>query len=95
MQLINCRKKVDKIDIAIVKLLAKRFRYADKNAFYKLKHDMSVYQLSRETEKKDLLHQMGKKYNIDPVFLCKMWDYIMSESIKRQEKIIEENKNKI
>lgn len=89
MELKRYRRQFDKIDRGIIKLLAKRIRVAKRIGEYKVKRNIEIFQPSREEVIKKRLIKSAEKYHIDPHFLNSLWNHIMSEAIRVQEKIFE------
>jgi chorismate mutase len=94
MDIKRSRKLLDKIDNEIVSLLAKRLEVAKKIGEYKFKHGIEIFQPNREEVIKERLAKFSAEHDIDSHFLSTIWNYLMSESIKAQEKVFEEMKSK-
>ena len=93
MSLKKYRKQLDKIDDKIVNLLAKRMKLASQIGKHKFGNGMKIFQPSREDVVKDKLKSLADKFNLNFSFLSKIWNEIISESIKIQEKIFEKKNN--
>ena len=90
MLLKKFRKEIDKIDQKLISLLTKRANVAKEVGKFKKENNMNIYQQGREGEIKIKLKKYSEKSGLSYSFLSKLWDEIMSEAIRLQEKVFEE-----
>lgn len=86
MKLEEIRKKLDKIDKSIVRLVAKRLSYMPYVAKYKKEHDLPIYDASREKKVIKSRKMLAQKLNINPNLIEKIFIAIMKESRDIQKK---------
>lgn len=91
MNLKKLRKKIDKIDKKIIKNISQRNKLIIQVAKFKKEKNITTYQPEREKELfKDRI-KTGKKNKLNPKFIKKLFEIILSESKKIQEKTKEED----
>jgi chorismate mutase len=79
------RKEIDKIDRALLKILAKRFKITRKIGFYKKANKLKIQDKKREKEiLKERIH-LSRKLNLDQNLVEKIFKQIF-------KKVVEENK---
>lgn len=79
----DMRKKLDKIDRKLIKLLKKRFAVCKKIGKYKKKNGLPVQDLKRE---KQIMNNRAKKSGLSKDFVQKLFKLIFKESKKVQKK---------
>jgi len=84
------REQLNSIDQQMVELLAQRMDVVKGIAEYKMKHNMSIFQLRRWRQTLELNTGLGKKMGLSEDFLVKLISLIHMESIQKQDEIIRE-----
>ena len=80
MNLSEIRNHLDRIDNALVLLLAERLAFIPYVAEYKLKHNIERYQPEREKEILKNKSELGKKHNLREEYLIDIFKRIIEES---------------
>jgi chorismate mutase len=80
------RKRIDKLDNKIIKILAKRMDVVTKIKEYKEKHNLPILDKKREVEMREFRQKLAKKYNLKSSFLESLFQKILLESKKKQKK---------
>jgi 4-amino-4-deoxychorismate mutase len=91
------RKGIDKIDRAIIKLLARRNNVVLGIAEYKRKYKTKVVDMKRQKKVFDSRISMARKCGLDTTTIEKIFRIIINNSCKVQRRIIKNgsiNKNK-
>ncbi len=83
----DLRKSLDNIDIAIVVLLAERFRITEKVGRLKAKENLPAQDKAREKEKLKELSQVAKAHGLSSSVVKKLYRIIFEEVVKRHERI--------
>ena len=78
------RKKILKIDGAILKKLANRFNLAKKIGEIKKINEIEIVDLKREESLKKHYQKWAKELNLDLKFVIKLFNLIIAESKKKQ-----------
>lgn len=91
-ELNELRKEIDKIDNKIVELVAKRLSLVKEIAELKNKKNIEILDKNREAEIIKEKQKLAKKLNISPELVNEIFEEIIKNSIRIQEKI--RNKNK-
>lgn len=87
------RSQIDMIDKELLGILAERFKIVNKIGEYKKQNDITILQIKRWSHIMDERLKLGKKINIDEVFLTKLLKLVHKESIRIQTEIMnQENK---
>jgi len=95
VQLSSFRKTIDNIDAALVHMLAERFRCTDQVGVLKAEHHLPAVDKHREQLQYDRLTELAKGANLDPVFVEKLMQFVISEVVERHKKIATEHRAKI
>ena len=82
------RKKINKVDSEIIKLLAKRRELSREIVNLKNQKQGSVRDKNREKELLTQLVELGKKEGLDSDFVTKVFHEIIDDSVKLQNKIL-------
>ncbi len=82
------RKKINKVDSEIIKLLAKRRELSREIVNLKNQRQGSVRDKNREKELLTQLVELGKKEGLDSDFVTKVFHEIIDDSVKLQNKIL-------
>lgn len=88
MELKEIREHLDRLDNAIVLLLAERLSLIPHVARYKIKHNIQRYQAEREKEILIKKAELGEKYNLRKEYIEDMFKRIIEESHHIEKKII-------
>lgn len=81
----DVRKEVDKIDVELVKLLAKRMELAAKIGKEKKASGMDIHQRTREVTILDQVKLLGDTLGLSDVFITNLYQVILIESRRTQE----------
>ena len=88
MELKEIREHLDRLDTAIVLLLAERQSLVPHVAEYKVKHNIQRYQAEREEEILNKKTELGEKYNLRKEFIKDIFERIIEESHMIEKNII-------
>ena len=83
------RRSIDKVDAALVRLLAERFRITHAVGMHKAAHGMAPVDPVREQEQIDALRQLATAEGLDPDFCEKFVRFVMDEVISNHVRIAE------
>lgn len=86
-QLQNYRKQIDRIDHAIIKLLARRFAITNKVGLYKAKHNLSSTDRSRELAQMAQIEILAVQYNLNKSFAKIVIKKIIELATKNHKRI--------
>ncbi len=84
------RRKINKVDSEIIKLLAKRRDLSREIIRLKNENRSSIRDKNREKELLTQLIGLGKKEGLDSYFVTKVFHEIIDDSVKLQNKILNE-----
>ena len=84
------RKKINKVDSEIIKLLAKRRDFSREIIRLKNENKSSIRDKTREKELLTQLIELGKKEGLDSNFVKKVFHEIIDDSVKLQNKILKQ-----
>jgi chorismate mutase/prephenate dehydratase len=87
------RKKINKVDSEIIKLLARRRDLSREIILFKNKAQSSIRDKAREKELLKQLVELGKKEGLDSDFVTKIYLEIIDDSVKLQNKILSRKKH--
>ena len=82
------RKKINKVDSEIIKLLAKRRDLSREIIHLKNKSQSTIRDKAREKELLTQLVELGKREGLDSEFVTKVFHEIIDDSVKLQNKIL-------
>jgi len=82
------RKKINKIDSEIIKLLAKRRDLSREIIRLKNESKSTIRDKAREKELLTQLIKLGKKEGLDSDFVTKVFHEIIGDSVKLQNRIL-------
>lgn len=85
----DLRGSIDRIDAAIVYMLAERFRCTEAVSRLKAEHNLPPADLTREAEQIERLRALAKDANFNPDFAVKFLNFIIKEVIRHHEAINE------
>ncbi len=86
------RDQIDSIDYQLIELLSKRMQITEKIGKYKLKNNVSIFQLKRWLDITETRKEFGKSSGLDENFIKRMLQLVHRESIRLQSKIMNSNK---
>ena len=87
------RKKINKVDSEIIKLLAKRRGLSREIIRLKNENQSTIRDKTREKELLTQLVELGKKEGLDSDFVIKVFHEIIDDSVKLQNKILNRKKH--
>lgn len=79
------REEIEKIDTAIIEKLANRQKLVKEIGRLKLEFGLSVLDSERETQLLDRYQSLSKEYELDPVFVQKLFEVVFSYSRSLQK----------
>lgn len=82
------RKKIDKVDDKLIKLLAERMGIIDEIGHWKLEHGLTILQLDRWDQVRKNRLQLANESGLNEAFFAKLLAAIHEESIAIQTKIL-------
>lgn len=82
-KLTNLRKKIDKVDSDLVRVIAKRFRITGKVKIFKLGNGLPREDKNREIEVMDKGLRLAKKLNLNPELIERVLILIIAEAKKQ------------
>lgn len=91
MDLLEIRKKIDKLDFELVRILSDRTNLIKNVAEYKQKNSIPIIQEGRMEDIFKKRMELAKKLSLDSDFIEHLFLDIINESIKIQKKKIGEN----
>jgi len=83
------RGSIDRIDAAIVYMLAERFRCTEAVSHLKAEHNLPPADLTREAEQIARLRRLAEDANFNPDFAVKFLNFIIKEVIRHHEAVNE------
>lgn len=86
-QLSTFRKTIDNIDAALIHMLAERFRCTDQVGVLKSKHQLPAVDKGRERRQYERLTRLAEEANLDPGFVEKLMEFVISEVVQRHRQI--------
>lgn len=87
LQLSSFRNIIDNIDAALIHMLAERFRCTDQVGELKAEHHLPAVDKYREKLQYDRFTTLAEGANLDPVFVEKLMQFVISEVVERHKKI--------
>ncbi len=85
----DLRGSIDRIDAAIVYMLAERFRCTEAVSRLKAEHKLPPADLTREAEQIERLRKLAMDADFNPDFAVKFLNFIIKEVIRHHEAINE------
>jgi len=86
-QLSTFRQTIDNIDAALIHMLAERFRCTDQVGVLKAKHQLPAVDKGRERRQYERLTRLAEEANLDPGFVEKLMQFVISEVVQRHRQI--------
>jgi len=83
----DLRGSIDRIDAAIVYMLAERFRCTEKVSYLKAQHDLPPADPKREEWQIARLRRLAEDANFNPDFAIKFLNFIIKEVIRHHEAV--------
>jgi chorismate mutase len=88
------REQIDSIDFQLLELLIKRMNIVEDIGHYKVKNNISIFQLKRWLDIMQTRKDFGKIMGLDSKFTEKLLQLVHRESIRLQSEIMNKNKAK-
>ncbi len=86
------RDQIDSIDFQLIELLNKRMKITEDIGKYKLKNNVSIFQLKRWLDITKTRQEFGDSLGMDIQFIKRILQLVHRESIRIQSKIMNQNK---
>ena len=86
MDILTLRRRIDDVDLKVIRLLSKRIKIVQKICDLKVKNNLSVYQPKRESSMLKKRKNFAKKYSLREQFIVDLFGRIFEESRYLQEK---------
>jgi chorismate mutase len=86
------RSEIDKLDVELIQLLAKRMEVIEEIGDYKKENNITILQLKRWQHIIEDRLAIGTSLGLDPAFLLSMLELVHEASIQRQTQIFNTNK---
>jgi len=90
MELSEIREHLDRLDNALLTILAERMSLIPKVAEYKKKNNVVRYQPEREQQIFEAKEELAKKLNVNPELARKIFETIIEDSHRIEKEIIGE-----
>ena len=90
MELSEIREHLDRLDNALLTILAERMSFIPKVAEYKKKNNIIRYQPEREKQIFEAKEELAKKLNVNPELAKKIFKTIIEDSHRIEKEIIGE-----
>ena len=88
MELSEIREHLDRLDNALLTILAERMSFIPKVAEYKKKTNVQRYQPEREEQILETKEELAKKLNINPDLARKIFETIIEDSHRIEKEIM-------
>lgn len=88
MKLLKIRQEIDKLDLKLIRILARRMSYIPEVAEYKKKHNLRRRQRNREKEIFKNLKNKAVDLSLNPELLNDLFKRIIKESHRIEKKIM-------
>ena len=83
----DLRASIDRIDAAVIYMLAERFRCTEAVSYLKAEHRLPAADLTREKYQVERLRTLAKDANFNPDFTEKYLAFIIREVIHHHERV--------
>ncbi len=90
MELSEIREHLDRLDKALILILAERMSFIPKVAEYKKKNNVERYQPTRESEIIEDKKRLAEEFNVDPRLAEKIIRLIIEDSHRIEKEIMGE-----
>ena len=87
------REQIDSIDFQLLELLKERMKIVGNIGKYKLKNNVTIFQLKRWLDISKTRKEFGKSLGMDEDFIKKLLQLVHRESIRQQSDIMNKNKD--
>ena len=91
--LLPLRDKINELDKALLELVAKRRELSTQVINTKIKANIPVRDIQRERSLVKSLIEQGKNYHLDDIFIKRLYQIIIEDSVLLQQKILQEKLN--
>jgi chorismate mutase-like protein len=88
MDLKNIREKLDKLDLKLVEIIAKRMALIPKVAEYKKIHNIQRYQPKREKEIIDSKRRLAENLKLNPDLVENLFKQLIKEAHRIEKEIL-------
>jgi chorismate mutase len=85
------RNQIDKVDEALIVLLAKRFELTEQVGIVKQNLDAPAQDITREEKQFTKLEALAKSAQLDPRVVRPIWRTLIDQVIKRHQELRKEN----
>ncbi len=83
------RSSIDKVDAALVRLLAERFRITHEIGVYKANNDLPPVDLARQRQQSDELRRLAVSEGLDPDFCERFLHFVREEVVRNHRRLAE------
>jgi chorismate mutase len=90
MELSEIRKHLDRLDNALITILAERMAFIPKVAEYKKQNNIERYQPEREKIIFEAKEELARKLNVNPELARKIFETIIEDSHRIEKEIMGE-----
>ncbi|OCG63594.1 bifunctional chorismate mutase/prephenate dehydratase [Gilliamella sp. GillExp13] len=91
--LLSLRDKINKLDKALLELIAQRRQLSTQVIHTKIEANIPVRDIDRERSLIRTLINEGKDYHLDDIFIKRLYQLIIEDSVLLQQKILQEKLN--
>lgn len=91
-ELEKLRKKIDKADEKLLKILAERFSLTKKIGEFKKRHNLKIRDLKREKEILKTKKELARKLGLDPKLIEKIFKLIFKKVLQNHKNLNEAKK---
>ncbi|PLW79802.1 hypothetical protein C0585_05670 [Candidatus Woesearchaeota archaeon] len=88
MELIEIREHLDRLDTALLYILAERMTFIPKVAKYKDENNLERYQPEREKEIIEAKRELAQKLGVNPDLAQKIFETIIEDAHRIEKKIM-------
>jgi chorismate mutase/prephenate dehydratase len=86
-KILAIRKKIDKIDSAIIKKLAIRQKLVMTIGRIKIKSGIQIQDIIREKQQKNLYRELSRQLNLDPRYINQIFHLVITHSRELQKHV--------
>jgi chorismate mutase len=90
-QLEMIREQIDDVDRDLMEVLSRRMRLVEKAGNYKKENNVAIFQLERWKKVFETRQEWATVLQVNPDFIKELFNLIHTESIKKQEEIMEKS----
>ena len=88
-ELLEVRKKIDRIDSELINLLAERFELTHQVGMLKASNELDAVDAGREANKLDELRALCLQHDLNPDLVTELFTRIMEEVVKNHRQLRE------